>query len=153
MRTGTAGVVQAALDGLLDPQDRVGRELVAAPAVELLRGPDEPEHRLLDQVLHCQAVALVTAGELDHQAQVGVDEPLLGGQVALLDPLGELDLLLAREQGIAARLVQEELEAVGCLRRGSVIRAAPLRVVDERREQRVLAASSVIVVALGLSAS
>jgi hypothetical protein len=98
-------------------------------------------------------VALVAAGELDDQAQVRVDHPLLRREVAALDALRELDLLLPREQGIAARLIQEELEAVGGLGRGSVIRAAPLRVVGERREQSMLAASSVIVVALGISAS
>ena len=90
-----AGVVQAALDRLLDPQNRVGGELVATPVIELLGSADQPEHRLLDQVLHGEAVALVAAGELDDQAKVRVDEPLLGGQVALLDALGELDLLLA----------------------------------------------------------
>ena len=77
----------------------------------------------------------------------------LAVEVAALDPLCELDLLLAREQGVAARLVEEELEAVGCLGRGRVILAAPLRVVGERREQCMLSPSSVIVVALGLSAS
>src|SRR5215208_6503245 len=56
------GVVQAALDRLLDPQNRVGGELVAAPVVELLGSANQPEHGLLDQVLHRQAMALVTAG-------------------------------------------------------------------------------------------
>ena len=60
-------------------------------------------------------MALVAACELDHQPQVGVDQTLLGVEVAALDPLRELDLLLAGEQGVAARLVIEELEAVGGL--------------------------------------
>src|SRR4051794_20410166 len=110
----TTAVVEAALDRLLDPQHRVGREFVAAAPVELLGGADQPQHRLLDEVLAGEPVALETARELDDETEVGVDQPLLRRQVATLDPLRELDLLLAREQGIAARLVQEELEAVGC---------------------------------------
>jgi len=84
-------------------------------------------------------VALIAACELDDQAKVGVDEPLLGSQVAALDALCELDLLLASEQGVPTRLVQEELEAVGGLGCGSVIRAAPLEVIGERRVECVLA--------------
>ena len=105
--------VEAALDRLLDPEDGIGRKLVTAAPVELLRSADQAEHRFLDQVAHRQAVALVAAGELDHQAQVRVDQLLLGGEVTGLDPLRELDLLGAGEQGVLGRLVEEELEAVG----------------------------------------
>ena len=50
-----AGVVEAALDRLLDPQDGIGRELVAAPPIELLRGANQSQHRLLHEVLEAEA--------------------------------------------------------------------------------------------------
>src|SRR5207344_1083997 len=56
-----AGVVQAALDRLTDPQRRVGGELVPAAPVELLGSPNQAQHGLLDQVLHREAKALIAA--------------------------------------------------------------------------------------------
>ena len=58
-------------------------------------------------------MALVALRDRHDEPQVGVDHLLLGGGVAALDALGELDLLLRGEQRIAADLVQEELQAVG----------------------------------------
>ena len=107
-----AGVLQAALDRLADPQRRVGREAEALAPVELLDGADQPEHPLLDQVAEREALALVAARVGHHQAQVGVDHAVLGDEVALLDALRQLDLLGGREQLEAARLAQEELERV-----------------------------------------
>jgi hypothetical protein len=57
-------------------------------------------------------VALVPARELDDQAQVGVDQALLRGQIATLDRLCELDLLLLRQEGVLHRLIDEQLKAV-----------------------------------------
>ena len=71
-------------------------------------------------------MALVAPRELDHQPQVGVDQQLLGVEVAALDPLRELDLLLTGEQGVAAGLVEEVLKTVGGLGRGRVRLAAAL---------------------------
>ena len=146
------GVVQAALDRLLDPENRVGRELVAAAPVELLRSADQPEHRLLDQVAHGEAVALVAARELDHEPEVRVDQPLLGSEVTLLDPLRELDLLGRGEQGVLRSLVEKELQAVGRFDREVVRIAAPAR-PGGRGVGRVLASVPVVVCALATSAS
>jgi hypothetical protein len=121
-----ARVVQPALDRLLDPQHRVGGELVAASPVELLRRADQAQHRLLNEVAHVEAVALVAACKLDHQPQVGVDQALLGGEVAALDRLRKLDLLLLREQGVLHRLVDEQLQAVGGVLGHLVLARAPL---------------------------
>src|SRR4029079_19321277 len=64
------------------------------------------------------------AGELDHQAQGGVDQALLRGEGAAPDRLRQLDLLRGRQQGVAARRVAEELEAVrGRLRARVIVRA------------------------------
>ena len=97
-------------------------------------------------------MALVTASELDHQAQVRVDEPLLGLEVAALDPLRELDLLLAREQGVAAGLVEEQLKAVRRLGHAAVV-ATALDLVDRRRLRRVLTTAARCFGALSCSAS
>ena len=58
-------------------------------------------------------MALVALRDRDDQAQVRVDHPLLGLVVAALDPLGELDLLLLRQQRPASGLVEEELQRIG----------------------------------------
>ena len=105
-------VREAALDRLADPEGRVGGELVALAPVELLRGADQAEDALLDEVEQRQLVALVALGQRDHQPQVGVDHALLRLEVAALDPLGELDLLLRRQERVPADVAQEELERV-----------------------------------------
>jgi hypothetical protein len=59
---GAALVGDRAGDRLADPPRRVGRELEALAVVELLRGADEPERPLLDEVEERQApVALAVA--------------------------------------------------------------------------------------------
>ena len=55
----------------------------------------------------------VVLGDRDHEAQVRVDHPLLGVEVAALDALRELDLLVGGEQAVPADLVQEQLQGVG----------------------------------------
>ena len=105
--------VHPALDGLADPPRRVGGEAVAAAPVELLDRADQAEDALLDQVEQRQLGALVLLGDRDDEAQVRVDHAVLGGEVAALDPLGEVDLLVGREQPVAADLVEEQLQRVG----------------------------------------
>src|SRR3954466_945676 len=110
---GAGGVVEAALDRLTDPQRGVRREAEALAPVELLRRADEPEHALLDEVVQGQAMALVPAGDGDDEGQVGIDEPVLGKEVAALDALGELDLLRGLQQLVLVRPLKELLERVG----------------------------------------
>src|SRR5215211_1130029 len=105
-------VRDAALDCLPDPPRRVRRELEPAPPVELLDRADEADDPLLDQVEQREPVPLVLLRDRDHQAEVGVDHPLLRLGVAALDPLSELDLLFLRQERPAPRLVQEELQRV-----------------------------------------
>ena len=104
-----------ALDRLADPERRVRRELVALAPVELLAGADQPEDALLDQVEQRQLLPLVLLRDRDDQAQVRVDEPLLRLEVAALDRLGDLDLLVGGQQRMPADLVEEELQGVGGL--------------------------------------
>src|SRR5882672_6155946 len=86
-------VGDTALHRLADPPGRVRRELEALPPVELLRRADQAENALLDEVAERDALRLVALRDRDDQPQVAVDHPLLGGHVALLDALRQLDLL------------------------------------------------------------
>src|SRR5215210_8706751 len=106
------GVVEAALDGLTDPQRGVRGEAEALAPVELLSRPDEPEHALLNEVVQGQAMALVPPGDGDDKAQVGIDEPVLGHEVAALDALRQLDLLGRLQQLEAVCSLQELLQRV-----------------------------------------
>ena len=63
-------VGQRAGDRLADPPGGVGGELEALAVVELLRGADEPERALLDQVEEWEALVAVVLGDRDDQAQV-----------------------------------------------------------------------------------
>src|SRR3954452_11614594 len=107
-----ARVLEAALNGLADPERRVSREPEPLAPVELLHGPDEAEHALLDEVAEREALALVAARVGDDQTQVRVDHAVLGSEIALLDALGQLDLLARLEQRVATRLTQKQLERV-----------------------------------------
>jgi hypothetical protein len=109
---GPAGVGQAAADRLPDPERPVGRELEALAPVELLDSANQAKHALLDQVAQGKPLALVLAGDRDHEAQIRVDHALLGLEIATLDALGELNLLLSREQRVLASLVEEELQRI-----------------------------------------
>ena len=102
-----------ALHGLADPPRRIGRELEPALPLELLDRADEPEHALLDEIEERKPLVAVVLGDRHDQPQVRLDHPLLRGHVALLDPLGELDLVRSREQRVASDLPQEELQRVG----------------------------------------
>src|SRR5439155_13604764 len=100
------------LDSLADPPGRVGRELEALSTVELLDRAVKPDHAVLDQIAVRNAVPAVALRDVDDQAEVGVDHPLLGSSVAALDALRERDLFRRRQQRVAADLVQEQLERV-----------------------------------------
>ena len=111
-----AGLVGDALHRLPDPQV-AGRELVAAAPVEL-RPRGSGRSRLLDQVEQ-QARGPGTSSRSRPRAEVRVDHPILGVEVAVLDLLRELDFLGGGQQGVAARLVQEQLQRIS--RRGGQI--------------------------------
>ncbi len=106
-------VGERAGDRLADPPGRVGGELEALAVVELLGRPHEPERALLDQVEERQALVAVVLGDRDDQAQVRLDHLLLRVEVAALDPLGEVDLLLGGQQADLADVLEEQLQRVG----------------------------------------
>src|SRR3954447_19199736 len=100
-------------DRLPDPPGRIGRELEALAVVELLRRANETERALLDEVEERQSLVSVVLRDGDDEPQVGLDHLLLRVEVAALDPLGEIDLLLRREQTDLADVLQEQLKGVG----------------------------------------
>ena len=106
-------VGERAGDRLADPPGRVGRELEALAVVELLRRAHEAERALLDQVEERQALVAVVLRDRDDEAQVRLDHLLLRVEVAALDALREVDLLLGGEQPHLADVLQEQLKGVG----------------------------------------
>ena len=106
-------VRQRARDRLPDPPRGVGRELESLAVVELLRGADEPDRPLLDQIQEGQALIAVALGDRDDEPEVRLHHLLLRPVVAALDPLGQLDLLRGGQQVDAADVLEEELQGVG----------------------------------------
>ena len=106
-------VGERAGDRLADPPGRVSRELEALAVVELLRGADQAERALLDQVEERQPLVAVVLRDRDDEAQVRLDHLLLRVEVAALDPARQVDLLLRGEQPDLADVLQEELKGVG----------------------------------------
>src|SRR3954463_10438039 len=83
-----AGLVgHGAGDRLPDPPRRVGGELVALGVVELLHRADQAEVALLDQVQERHPAAGVPLGEGDHQAEVGLQQVVLGPLAVADDPV------------------------------------------------------------------
>ncbi len=81
-------------DGLPDPPRGVGRELVAAPVLELVHRLHQADVAFLDQVQELQPAVGVLLGDGDHQAQVGLDHLLLGApRLGLADGHAAVDVL------------------------------------------------------------
>jgi hypothetical protein len=57
-------------------------------------------------------VALITPCLGNDQAKIRVDHPILGGEVAALDPLGQLGLFARSEQRMRARAPQEQFKRI-----------------------------------------
>ena len=87
-------------DGLAHPPHRVGDELDVALGVEALGRLDQAEAALVDQVQEGQAQAAVALRVGDHEAQVGLDQPLQRLLVALLDAAAQHLLVVAASSGL-----------------------------------------------------
>ena len=108
-----AGLVsQGTRDRLADPPGRIGGELEALAVVELLRSTHQTQGSLLDQVEERQSLVAVVLGDRHHKAQVRLHHLLLGVEVAALDPLGEIDLLLSSQQAYLANVLEEQLQRI-----------------------------------------
>src|SRR3954469_12693006 len=83
-----AGLVgHGAGDRLPDPPGRVRGELVALGVVELLDRADQAEVALLDEVQERHAAAGVALGQGHHEAQVGLEQVVLGALAVADDPV------------------------------------------------------------------
>jgi hypothetical protein len=100
------------LFSLPDPPRCVGRELVALAVVELLHRPNQPEGAFLDQVEEAQPAAQVRLGNRNDQPEVRLDHLGLRPHVPTLDALGQVDLLVGREQRHLPDLAQVETQRV-----------------------------------------
>ena len=105
---------------LADPPGRVGRKLVAELVVEFLHRSDQSEVPLLDQIQKRHASLRVVAGDRHDEPEVALDQPSLGGLVALVLAPGELPLLGRRQQPPVADLTNVELEWVVGARPGEL---------------------------------
>jgi len=103
---GAAAIGDRALDRLPDPPGGVGRELEAAPVVELVDGADQAQVALLDEVEQRQPAVGVLLGDGDDEAQVGLHQVVPGLDRASLHGLGQLDLLGGGQQSNLADLAQ-----------------------------------------------
>src|SRR4029077_385195 len=101
------------VNGLADPPDRVRRELVPPPPVELLAGVNQPDRSFLDQVEKRDPVVLISLGDQDDEAEIRLDHALLCCFVAALDPLRELNLFGAGQEWATTDVAQIERERVG----------------------------------------
>ena len=81
--------------------------------VELLRRADEADRALLDQVQERQALVAVVLCDRDDESEVRLDHLLLGVEIAALDPLGEADFLLRRQQPSLPDVLHEQLKRIG----------------------------------------
>jgi hypothetical protein len=61
-------------------------------------GLHQPDHAFLHQILERDGAEVVLLGDADDQTQVRLDQLLLGLQIPLADALGQLDLLLVRQE-------------------------------------------------------
>jgi hypothetical protein len=95
---GPALVRYSPLHRLPYPPRSISREPEAPIGIELLNGLHQPYVTLLDKVLEGQSVAAVLLGDADDEPQVLLYKPLPGPLVALLGALGEIYLLLVREE-------------------------------------------------------
>ena len=91
-------VDQRPLDRLLDPVAGVGREARAHGRIEAFDRAQQAEIALFDQVLQPQALAGVSAGDIDDEAEVGADHSVAGLRVALADGDGQVLLVVGREK-------------------------------------------------------
>src|SRR3954471_301854 len=105
-------VGQGPRDRLPDPPRRVRRELEALAVVELLRRANQTERALLDEVEERESLVSVVLRDGDDEPQVGLDHLLLCVEVAALDALREVNLLLRREQTDLADVLQEQLKGI-----------------------------------------
>src|SRR5439155_17541653 len=127
---------ERAHDRLADPPDRVRGEARAPLGLVLLDGAEQAEITLLDQVGKRQSAVRVAAGDLDDEAQVGLDQPRLRLLVTRADPASQRLLLLAREARDPRDLPEVDAQ-VRATRLARLLADVRVPLVRQRVERRV----------------
>ena len=102
----TALLGQRLQDGLANPPDGVGDELDLLRLVELLRGADQAEVALVDEVGKGDPLILVPLRDRHDESQIGADERIEGFAIVIADAAGQFRLAFTRDQGIPADILQ-----------------------------------------------
>ena len=97
-------------DGLANPPDGVGDELDPLRLVEFVRGANQTEVALVDQIGERDALILIFLGDGHDEAEVRPNELVETLLVALPDLLGKADFLIARDQRIRADVAEVLIE-------------------------------------------
>ena len=100
------------LDRLPDPPDRIGDELDPPIRIELPGRGHETDVPLADQVHEGDTAVLELLGDRDHEPHVMPGELFLSFDIALDGTPGQRRLLLHREQGDAADVLEVEIQAL-----------------------------------------
>jgi hypothetical protein len=89
-------------NGLPNPPNGVRNEFDALGLVEFMRGPDQPEVALVDEVGQRHALILIFLGDRDDEPEVAAHE--LVQRLSIPDPnaLGQADLFFLRDQRVLA---------------------------------------------------
>jgi hypothetical protein len=158
---GAGGFGDAAVDGLADPPRRIRRKLETLAPLELVHSTQQPEIPLLDEVKECQSRRPIALGDRDDQAQVRLHEDAprriaVPGPAAELtaacrlrcrrifelsarlgarfDALGQADLVVFSQQGMASDVGEIQMNEVRVVARGvprSRHERSPLAADDE----------------------
>src|SRR5450759_2114611 len=109
-------------DGAPNPPDGVRDELDASGPIELLRGANETEVALIDQVGKRDPLVLELLRDRHDEAKIRADQPLHRVSVSGTGTLREIELLGVVEQRVRADVAQiaaEWIAGVQALRRAS----------------------------------
>ena len=93
-------------DRLSDPPCSIGTKLVSLRPVEFVNGLYQTEVSFLYQIEEQHASSDILLGDTYYQSEVCLAELLLRILVALLHPLGKVDLLLRSEERHLSDLLQ-----------------------------------------------
>ena len=97
---------QGVHDGLADPPHRIGDELDPLVWIESLGRLDETDIAIVDEVQQGKPAAFILVGYAHHVLEVAADERVHGLFVAFDYPAGDGLLLLPRQDGNVADLLQ-----------------------------------------------
>ena len=91
---------------LSDPPGCISRKLISLPVIKLFHCLDQSQVSFLDQVKEKHSPAHISFGNADNQTEVGLCQALFGLLIPYFHPLCQFDLLICRQKGNLADLLQ-----------------------------------------------